>query len=265
VGSAVGTAADPVVRGALLFARYAYPPNERGFCGPDDHASMFSYAASGEVDGGLADLARAFNGAWPYLELISGATGVGPPLHERVVEAYWIGNDLLDGVDLSLFGNSLRDRFRERAGTGWGYLEEAIPAGSMPHHSFHVFCVYPWVGLLDAYRGDHPLHILDRCRIRWGRVEAVRGDAIDVVSRPLQWDGRKLYLGEARPEEAIAAVGGAGLAGPIEPGDWVAMHWNWVCDRLTVPRLRRLVDRSRRQLFITNHQLAHPGPAMTLG
>jgi hypothetical protein len=29
-----------VTAGPLLFARYAFPPNERGLCGPDDHAAL---------------------------------------------------------------------------------------------------------------------------------------------------------------------------------------------------------------------------------
>jgi hypothetical protein len=32
----------------------------------------------------------------------------------------------------------------------------------VPHHSFHVFGVYPWVGLLGSDRGETPLHVLDR-------------------------------------------------------------------------------------------------------
>ena len=160
----------PDTAGPILFARYAYPPNERGYCGPPQHQTLLEYGASGVVDGGLVELARAFEGAWPYLQFITATTGIADPLDRRVVEAYWIGSDLLDRIDFKLFGDSLLDRFRPRAGSNWGYLAEAIPAGVVPHHAFHVFGIYLWVGLLGSDHGDHPLHILDRCRIRWGRV-----------------------------------------------------------------------------------------------
>ena len=79
-----------------MFVRYAYPPNALGYCGPADFAAFREYAAAGVVDPGLVQLAQAFAGAWPYLELIAHGCGIGDPLDRRVVEAYWVGNGLLD-------------------------------------------------------------------------------------------------------------------------------------------------------------------------
>lgn len=255
----------PDTAGPILFARYAYPPNERGYCGPPQHQTLLEYGASGVVDGGLVELARAFEGAWPYLQFIAATTGIADPLDRRVVEAYWIGSDLLDQIDFKLFGDSLLDRFRPRAGSNWGYLAEAIPAGVVPHHAFHVFGIYPWVGLLGSDHGDHPLLILDRCRIRWGRVVSADGDQVVVDSQPLLWDGRSLSLGSPIAEQVVRAIDGAGFVDDLEPGDWVALHWNWVCDRLDERTLANLKRFSARQLEITNHRLAHPGPANVLG
>ena len=261
--------ATPVARepaGPLLFSRYAYPPNELGYCGPTDHRALLEYGSAGIVDRGLVQLARGFAGAWPYLELIAQATGINDPLDRRVVEAYWVGNPLLDRIDMASFGNSLMDRFRRRAGSAWGYLAEAIPVGAVPHHSFHVFGVYPWVGLLgDDRKVDHPLRVLDRCRIRWGRVVAAEGDEVVVRSRPLTWGGRRLTLGPPRLETGTCGVAGVGFVADLQPGDWVSLHWHWVCDRLTQRQLAALRHYTLRQLAITNHQVAHPGPAAALG
>lgn len=251
--------------GPTLFARYAYPPNERGYCGPPQHQTLLEYGASGVVDGGLFELAQAFEGAWPYLQFIAASSRIADPLDRSVVEAYWIGNELLDRIDFQLFGSSLLDRFRPRAGSNWGYLAEAIPAGVVPHHAFHVFGIYPWVGLLGSDHGDHPLQILDRCRIRWGRVVSTSGDQVVVESPPLRWDGRSLQLGTPITEQAIRAVDGAGFVNQLHQGDWVALHWNWVCDRLDERTLANLKKYNARQLEITNHRLAHPGPAEVLG
>jgi hypothetical protein len=250
--------------GPLLFARYAYPPNELGYCGPDDHRALLEYAAMGTVDPGLAHLARGFAGAWPYLELIAGATGVGQPLDRRVVEAYWLGSSLLDRVDMTTFGNALLERFRSRAGAGWGYLAEAIPVGALPTHSFHVFGVYPWVGLLRGERSEHPLHVLERCRIRWGKVLSVDGDQAVVLSRPLTWDGHQLALGAHRPETVTRGLDGAGLTAVVAPGDWVSMHWGWICDRLSRRQLANLRRYSLLQLDVTNHRVSRPGVAAVL-
>jgi len=78
-----------VVPGPVLFARYAFPPNSHGFCGPGDSTAFFEYGVAGTDDRGLRDLSQQFAGAWPYLELIAEATGLDDPLDRRVVEAYW--------------------------------------------------------------------------------------------------------------------------------------------------------------------------------
>jgi len=254
---------DPA--GLQMFARYAYPPNLRGYCGPADHGMLLEYASSGTVDPGLVDLARSFTGPWPYLTLIAATAGIEDPFDRRVVEAYWVGNSLLDRIDATSFGNALDESFRPRTGSLWSHLAEAIPTGIAPHHYFHVFGVYPWVGLLtESHRGE-PLEILEGCRIRWGRVVETSGDSVMVRSRPLTWDGKLLELGPPRIEKAVTAVDGHASVSGLEQGEWVSLHWGWVCDRLTPRQLGHLRRFSKRQLEITNRRVSHPGPALILG
>ena len=246
------------VAGAILFARYAYPPNELGYCGLPDAGALLQYGAEQRIDRGLVELAHGFAGAWPYLELIAGATGIRSPLDRRVVEAYWLGTELLDGIDMVAFGNSLADRFRRRAGRGWTALAETVPVGARPNHAFHVFGVYPWVGLLRSGRAETPLEHLDRCRIRWGQVVSSEGDEVTVLSRPLTYDGRDLGLGDQRLETARRARDGVGFLDPFRPGEWVSLHWGWVCDRLSRRQLAQLRRSTLRQLQVTNG-VEHPG------
>ena len=252
-GAPAPTAAAPPLPGAQLFIRYAYPPNALGYCGPADSAELFEYGAAGVVDPGLAQLARGFTGAWPYLELIAGATGIADPLDRRVVEAYWVGNTLLDQVGSGRLAGSMEDRFRPRVGSNFPHLVEGVLNGGVPHHSFHVFCIYPWVGLLDDdRRAGQALTVLDRCRIRWGRVEALQGDQAVVRSRPLTFDGRHLGFGEPAAETATRTANGLGYLRGLAVGDWVSLHWDWVCDVLTPTQLRALRHYTLRQLAITN-------------
>lgn len=259
-GDATGDSTTP---GPTLFARYAYPPNERGSCGPPQHRALFEYGVVAQVDGGLRQLAKGFAGAWPYLEFIGGVHHLDA-LDHRVVEAYWLGNQLLDRIDMTTFGNAMMERFRKQMGRSWNRFEEAIPAGVVPHHSFHVFHVYPWVGLLDRGRGE-PLEVLQKCRIRWGQVISVTGDQVIVRSRPLTYDGRRLGLGPPELETATCAIDGVGLVGGLAPGEWVGLHWGWVCDRLTPRQLQNLRRFTARHLEIVNNRVVHSGPAMTIG
>jgi len=241
---------DPAT-GDVLFARYAYPPNELGYCGPDDPEALLEFAA-GSDHYPLGNRAAAFEGAWAYLESIASATGLDP-LDARVVEAYWIGNDLLDRIDPAAFGAEIRRRFAGETLADWAALagpDGAGPQHAVPHHSFQVFVVYPWVRLLG--RGGAALQVLDRCRIRDGEVLKVDGDEIVVRYEPLEWDGQSLFLGAPVQERARWAQNGRSLLAAVTPGDRVALHWDWVCDRLTPVMAAELRKRTATQLDWTN-------------
>jgi hypothetical protein len=265
-GGAPATAASQDVHGAIMFVRYAFPPNYHGACGPPDSAGLFQYGSQSVVDDGLRDLARQFNGAWPYLELIAATTGITDPLDRRVVEAYWVGNALLDRVGARHLGASMDERFRLRTGRQFGKLAEASEAGGVPHHSYHVFCIYPWVGLLgNDRRYEQALSVLDKCRVRWGQVRIVYPDKLVVESQPLLFEHGRLFLGPPQLETVERTLGGVGLVAEFAVGDWVSMHWEWVCDRLSPTQLRALRHYTRQHLEIVNDRLDHPGAIVALG
>ena len=242
--------------GALLFARYAYPPNALGYCGADENRTLLEYGHAGTADGGLVQLARSFEGAWPYLELIAGANGIDDPLDPRVVEAYWVGSPLLERVDSGSLGRHLEDRFRRRAGRAWDLLGTSIPDGGVPHHDFHVFGVYPWVGLLRSGDATEPLRVLESCRITPGRVLEVDGESATVAVKPLVWDGRALRLGTEAQRRADWRRDGLGFLDELRPGDRVSLHWDWVCDRLKPLQAQALERYTRRMLALANRASA---------
>ncbi|HUZ20915.1 MAG TPA: DUF6390 family protein [Acidimicrobiales bacterium] len=248
--------------GPVLFARYAYPPNALGYCGPADPAALLGAASDGSDLATLEQLAGRFEGAWPYLRLIATCNGIADPLDRRVVEAYWVGNALLDRVPPSVLVASLDERFERRTRRDFASIATSVvPLGGIPHHSFHVFAVYPWLGLLRVGMEGAPLTVLDRCRIRWGSVEAVSGDSVVVRSRPLRFAGSRLVLGEERLEVASRGVGGVGFVEDVAPGDVVSLHWDWVCDHLTPRGRARLEHYTALNLQAVN-ALPSPGPAV---
>ncbi len=254
------------VPGPTLFVRYAFPPNYHGSCGPPDSQALFEYGTAKSYDNGLRDLARQFAGAWPYLELIAQTNGVRDPLDRRVVEAYWVGNQLLDRVGVRPLADSMEERFRRRTGLQFGKLADAALVGGVPHHSYHVFCIYPWVGLLgDDRRYQQALTVLDRCRIRWGQVQQVNPDQLVVKSQPLAFDDGRLSLGHPVVEVVERTLNGVGLVAEFHVGDWVSMHWEWVCDRLDARSLAALRRYTGRHLDVVNDRLDHSGAITALG
>ncbi len=228
-------------RGVLLFGRFAFPPNQLGYCGPADHAALLDYVSEESPDQGMVELGRRFEGAYPYLNLIAHANGSDDPFDERVVEAYWIGNSLLRGVDGRALYGSLRDRFSKRIpGPQFEWLVPKLEAGAHPHHNFHVFDVTFLAGHGRQARTTVTLPALDSCRISWGKVVAIEADQLVLRRRPLESGAQGLRLGAVQTVKVAGQLGGRALAGRVELGDTVAVHWGWACSRLDQRQLAAL-------------------------
>ncbi len=238
--------------------RYAYPPNALGYCGPLDSPDLLDRAgaASGRAQrderGDMEKLARGFAGAWPYLELIASTAGVGDPLDKSVVEAYFVGNALADRVSLTELGRFVDESFGRGAATSWRGLTPAHELGACAHHNFHVLSVYPWVRLLRSGIVSQPLKVLDQCRIRWGRVTEVAGDSVVVRSEPLAYRDGALLLGEALAETVAWRRDNRSFIGAPSAGDWVTLHWDWVCDVIGAEQVGELAERTARQIRVAN-------------
>jgi hypothetical protein len=242
--------------GRRLFAQYAYPPNNLGYCGPADSAALFELAATGHAEADIDAIAARFSGTWPYLTVLAELTGISDPLDERLVRAYWTGGPLLDTVDRAAFGAALLKRISAGAGHYWTHLTTDLLPEAAPTHSFHVFGVYPWSRLLASGQPERPLQVLDGCRIRWGEVVSTRDDRAIVRASRLVWDSRQLSLGPAGEEEVRLTERGRGFVDWPRPGEWLALHWGWVCDRLTESELDYLRRWTSWQLAATNARLA---------
>lgn len=242
--------------GPLLFARYAFKPNALGFCGGDDDRALFEYTTTATIDAGLVQLERQFEGAYPYLQLIAHANGIGDPFDRRVVEAYWVGNELLDRVDMGLLYDSLEARFRAKTtNSTWAWLASKVPAGARPHHSFHVFEIYPRAGMMKSGAVDHVFETMEQCRIRWGRVTSVIGPELLVEVQALKQEAGKLVLAPAATETIRRWVDGKGFVDNVRQGDWVTIHWGWACDTLTPAQRGRLERYTRWHLDLCNQTL----------
>lgn len=131
-------------------------------------------------------------------------------------------------------------------------LDELLCDGASPHHNLHVFALYPWVALLRAGRALEPLRVLEKCRIRWGQVQERAGDDVTVAGQGLAWEGGSLLLGPPRTETVAWRKDGHALMEAPLPGQWVAMHWDWVCDVISDRQLLELQGRTASELATVN-------------
>jgi hypothetical protein len=239
--------------GALLFGRYAFPPNRLGYCGPDDNQALLEQVSESRPDRGLLELERRFEGAYPYLCLIAQANEIPDPFDRRVVDAYWIGNELLDRVEAAPFYESLSSRFRNRMkASDFTWLSRKLELSARPHHNFHVFDVYVRAGLMRNERADIAVETMDSCRISWGRVVAIEGPDLLVERPQLVLADGKLTLSEPRGCRVSRQLEGRGFVDGVNTDDMVSIHWNWACDVLDPDALSRLSRATQRSLALAN-------------
>ncbi|WP_254893598.1 DUF6390 family protein [Mycobacterium malmoense] len=238
--------------GVEMFARYAYAPNALGYCGPPLGATL--------RDGSADEVRRAattFSGAWPYLRVLSALTGVADPLDYRLVESYWLGGGIGAGLDPQDFFDALLAVIGPQAGRYWSHLTAGLVREAAANHCFHVFGVYPWTRFLGRGMDEHPLGVLDNCRITWGTVVSRDDKDVEVMCRRLVYDGQALALSE--PSACVLDVWADGYSAvpDVAVGDEVAVHWGRLCGRLSPEQVRALTDSTDRQLRVTSQRLAH--------
>jgi len=218
-----------------------------GFCGPQEEARRqalygFVVGEDSREDGARKTL-EGFEAMYPYLSLIASENGIFDPFEERVVEALWVGNELLDGVDAeSLKKLILTDFVRPKLLTQEEAKERSsrVVSGMVPHHSFHVLVLGSITGRVDLGGALREL-----CRVGWGEVLGVGGDKIKVRFRPLSFE--KLNLGEEREKEVDwdpRTVPG------VSAGDWASFHWGRVCDVLKKENVANLEKYTVRTLSV---------------
>jgi hypothetical protein len=237
--------------GPEMFARYAYAPNQLGYCGPRNSSRLLN-GARDEIE----VAARQFTGAWPYLQVLSRMTGIADPLDYRLVESYWLGGGMGARLGSRAFTAELLAVIGPQAGHYWTHLTADLADEAAPNHCFHVFGVYPWSRLLGKGMDEHPLAVLDSCRIAWGTVVSTDDDSVVVSCQRLTWDGAALSLSAA----LTRTVDRDGISPALAPGELVAVHWNRVCGRLNTEQVQALADSAHRQLYATNRRLARQAP-----
>jgi len=240
-----------IIDGTIKFARYAFMPNKLGYCGGDDNRTLFDYCAATHTDPGLIIILQKFEAAYPYLKLIASSNHIPDAFDARVVEAYWLGNELLDRVDLTQFYNSLRERFAKRLNPKTlGHLLSKPPLGARPFHNFHVFDVHSHTGMLG-----HSLETMENCRIGWGRVKEMEATNLVVEHQPLVLECGKLKLGKPREKRVLRQLNGTGFITDCQIGAFVSFHWDWACEMLSPRQVQNLERYTRYHLELANQTL----------
>jgi hypothetical protein len=238
--------------GVLRCSRYAFGPNRLHFCGPDANREIWDYLNDGFTDFGLQKLLKGFETLYPYLDRIARSNHIPDPFDPRVVEAYWIGNSLLDGVDTQtqhqFFIDELQLKDKLPIKT-FRVLEERIGRGMLPNHNYHVINVPKKMGHAGM---DATPSFMDSCRISWGKVTEVSGPTITVMYEPLLEIGGKLTLGAPVEKKIIRRLEADYDMEMLKTGEYITMHWDVPCEVISEHEVQRLKHYTQKSMLITN-------------
>jgi len=235
--------------GAEVCARYAFAPNLYHYCGPDTGGELGEYLQAELVDDKLIEYLTKFETLYPYLKAIAVANGIKDPLDKRVVEAYWVGNGLLERVgEKAMYaalveGQRLPKRLPKKE---MRTLLPKIDQQARLHHSFHVLNVFTRTG---HHTVKQTVGSMDACRISWGQLI---NDKCQISGQKLIYEKGKLKLIPIVKEVVVAQEA---LGKRLKPGDFVSVHWGFVCDKLNEGQVKQLEKYTLHHLRLANETI----------
>jgi hypothetical protein len=234
-----------------IVTRYSFITNKLRYCGPhDSYLEFLEYIKTKDkkLISKIKDQIKKFEGLYPYLELIAKKHDLDP-FDEKVIEAYWIGNDLLDSFDekdlqemiMALTKRGLPKTYAKK-------LCDGVPKNMVPHHSFNV--VYVGVGKVTG-SVEFNIKNINNCLIRHGEVINVGKLTVTLKHRPYVFKDNKIVLGKDVIEEFEYLP----EFNNLEVEDIVSIHWNFVVDKLNDDQLINLLKWTLRNIDSLNNKL----------
>ncbi len=239
------------MNGLIVQAKYSFMPNRIGGCGIQGRTNdIFGYVTENVQDKGLEELLETFEVAYPYIKFIAHENGIQNPFDARAVEAYWIGNELLDKVDKFKFYRWCHDRYKKQADPKiLKLLVGKVPMGALPHHSFHVFNSY-----LRGHNFNPVIKYLNECRISSGKILKISDKQVEVETDEIILGLGGLEFSGPIKRKVLTKIKGKSFVPDLKVGDYVSIHWGWVCDKMTPQQVKNLKFYSQKQLAFFNDE-----------
>lgn len=254
------------MNGQLLFGKYAIAPNALQYCGPQDNKALFEIlkdysdikhpmlnkkTSDVDINKELEDLLFQFEGAVPYLKLIADTNKIKDAFDKKVVEAYWLGNNLLEKVSANDIYKHIDERFSKKMHfTQWHSIKNSeIFNKAKPFHNFHVFSIYSQVGLMRSGQRNKILETINNCMINHGIVKEILEDNVLVEFAPFDFDN----FGNLKLSKKTAKIFYT-LDKSRKKGDNVSLHWDYICDKLNPRQKQNLIYWTNYHLRMFNAQ-----------
>lgn len=237
------------------FLNYSYEPFRLHFCGPQDAASfevVDDFLRGRKISHKrIQQVAEEFVGVYPYLKLIAKKNDL-EPLNKQVIEAYWLGNNLLKQVTANDLKELIMNEF-----VGPGRLDKAtgeklsqnIPLRAAAHHSFHVLYIGSITNTVQLVG-----KMLDLCRVSWGEAVMINKtnnkSTLLVKYNPLLIKSNEIKL--SRDEVKKEIKWNQKILPKIIKGQSVSFHWDLACEILSEDQVKNLEKYTLRNIEAIN-------------
>jgi len=229
-----------------LACRYSLPPNKLGYCGPQECSALLEKFIESPASADIEKVKKAlgeFHALMPYIELIAEKNEM-QAFDKEVLEAYWIGNSLLERVEAKDLQKLVLKDFLGKGFLPRGIAEEkagSVKEGMTAHHSFHVL----HINFLNSELSAIVKNISD-CLVQWGEVKDVTVKGLRVKGVELFREGNELKL-----REKIKTVENPYS---LEAGerDFVSVHWGQAIQVLSKDELSELKKYTLKNLEAVN-------------
>ncbi len=231
------------MNGVEFSARYSYPPCRLGHCGTRSFPAIFELYLEKKIDQwDLKKELEKFMVPTSYLRLIA-EHAKKEPFDYEVVEAFWLGNQLLETVPHKALAQFIKEDL-VRAGLKKDrarHLAENLPEKSLAHHSFHAMYIQ-----FVSEKVPRTHNSFDLCRIGYGTVQYASEDFLKLDYRALLYKNKQYFLGKTgkriRP----------GFVKDAERGDVVSTHWGAAIEKITERQSRNLENYTQRTISVVN-------------
>lgn len=221
-----------------ITAGFSFVVNKKGYCGPKEAQKAFNEYISNPSEENVTKLTNSFKdfeSLYPYLKAIAKKHGKKYSDPE-VIEAYWIGNSLLD----SFTDSDMRDIIESLVERGLPRIlaenrKENMPSGLKPMHAAHV--LYIGVGHVTGSVETNLVN-MNKCIIKPAIVKEIKENALIVTEKPLMTKDKKILVSENEKELEVEYI--KELLPNLKEGDVVAIHWEFAAKILTEKEQKQL-------------------------
>ncbi len=226
------------MKGLKKSIRYSIKPHLLGLCGPKEKESrqiLTDFLLGKKTnEQEIINLYKQFKSVIAYLGLIAECNGIKNPFDEKVVEAYWIGNDLLKKVPHQKLEQAVSELLQRKV---------EFPKGVLAHHSFHVLFV-------GSLKNIAPIEkLIPHCVINYGVVKQKGLEYLIVQTKPLIIDAGKIKLGNLVLQKIDF---NPQILPKVELGDIVSYHWSAACEILSRKQAKNLKKYLKRNINAYN-------------